>query len=144
MAQAITTALKKEENEEYEQHAAKIQELRTKYKITTTESGSIPTTFSNVIRCMRATFGYSEKQADIPVMTFELLKAISALLFLVVELFLIGVGFYIIGYAAFYTPNIFARAFQCVMGLLSIIVSSFFRIARLVNWHNGIYTNLFL
>lgn len=128
LADAIVKASNAAETAENEKRKECMKKYREKYKI---DDDDVKLSFSNFWRCLRAFLEYGEKQSEVPVMTFDILKGVSALFFLVLEVIIIGFGFYIIGYTFFKIPQIGQRIYSSILGFLIIIFGSFFRIPRL-------------
>lgn len=128
LAEAIVKASNAAEKEESEKRKECMKEFRKKYKI---DDDDIRFSLTNFWRCSRAFLEYGEKQSEVPVMTFEMLKSVSALFFLALEVVLILFGFWLIGYALFEIPQLGSRVITNIWGLLIIIFGCFFRIPRI-------------
>lgn len=124
----------KKETEEEEQRQNALKELRNKYKIQEEISGKGVSVFfkkiANNFKYIRAFLGYNEKQAAHPVMTFDLMRAISGLFFLIIEVIFIVLGGAIIFNASFY-EKISDRTVYAFLGFFIVFLASFFRIPKL-------------
>jgi len=132
LAKAIVSASKAEEIESEKRRKAVLRQHRHKYHIIqNTSRKGIGVKIANTIRTIHGFLNYNEEQSETPVLTFELLKGVSGLFFLFVEVGLIIFGYFNIGAAAFIAKTLIERIGYCVMGFSFVLLGSVFRVIRL-------------